>query len=921
MRGEVHMLHDDETSKQKLYPQFDCVVMLTWSDWFTEPRSNRYHYATRFALQLPVLFIQATLHGGKDIRVTPTECHGIDVVEVSGNMDDREAHALRDLLRTRGLKRPLLWIYNSLKYGRFMELLPDAFRVYHATEDYFTPSECWGQGIKSTIGEIRASLRKLLPMIHLLVAVSPSVADAYRGFGGYGGRIIVAQNGCDAAFFSKFADAAKTKRSPGFRQAAIYQGAINRRLDIDLLHRLVHILPEWEFWFCGAIDDTFADWRILEAHPNIRYFGRLSPEEFAELMCQSTVGLIPYIKDDWIRNSLPLKAFEYVACELPVVTVPIDALKPHPDQFTFASSAEEFAYAMEQAAETRLDSNRISACREVASRNSYDRRFDDIAEAITRRVHALASRPRRLNILILYDDRWSHIGTIHEHLEAFRKYSRHHVFLFPSSTYSRNHSVSDGSVPDIDFSVFDVVIHHYGLRLSLSDYFDENSARRLSEFSGLKILFIQDEYDTTETARRWIERLKFDIVYTCVPRDGLEYVYPTYRFPWVEFLPTLTGFVPEHGDFDEYVLPIDQRHIRIGYRGRKLSYHYGLLGQEKYRIGVDVHSLAKQRGIPTDIEVDDSKRIYGNDWYRFIGSVRATLGTESGSNIFDFDGSLQKTVQADLLAYPTVTFEEIYKKILAPHEGHVRMNQVSPKIFEAIRLRTALILFEGQYSGVVLPDVHYIPLKKDYSNIDDVFAKLEDIPFLQSLTQRAFDDVIGGGKYSYRTFVESVDKDIENRIFHQARCELFATPVLARTARGAVQSILPADPLGYALSTGLLREDFQREQLAEIIQRKRQEAGSVGMASVVSLIQTSERPERQLCSVPMLRSLAKRIVLGCWRVLASGVRTRLRFSLIMMRKRWPVPIAEKTAVERIAWIAWRMMPEFVRKFIRSSVPV
>ena len=38
--------------------QFDAVVMLTVSDWHEEPRSNRYHYATRFARIAPVVFVQ-----------------------------------------------------------------------------------------------------------------------------------------------------------------------------------------------------------------------------------------------------------------------------------------------------------------------------------------------------------------------------------------------------------------------------------------------------------------------------------------------------------------------------------------------------------------------------------------------------------------------------------------------------------------------------------------------------------------------------------------------------------------------------------------------------------------------------------------------------------------------------------------------
>ena len=72
----------------------------------------------------------------------------------------------------------------------------------------------------------------------------------------------------------------------------------------------------------------------------------------------------------------------------------------------------------------------------------------------------------------------------------------------------------------------------------------------------------------------------------------------------------------------------------------------------KYRIGVDVKALAQERGLPVDIEVDDTKRIYGTDWYRFLGSARATLGTESGSNVFDFDGNVRSEIERRLAQNP-----------------------------------------------------------------------------------------------------------------------------------------------------------------------------------------------------------------------------------------------------------------------------
>ena len=84
----------------------------------------------------------------------------------------------------------------------------------------------------------------------------------------------------------------------------------------------------------------------------------------------------------------------------------------------------------------------------------------------------------------------------------------------------------------------------------------------------------------------------------------------------------------------------------------------------------------------------------------------------------------------------------------------------SPRIFEAITLKSALILFEGKYSGVIKPFIHFIPLKKDFSNIDNVFDKLKDDNYLQLMVDRAFKDVILSGLYTYSSFINNYDKQI-----------------------------------------------------------------------------------------------------------------------------------------------------------------
>jgi hypothetical protein len=74
-----------------------------------------------------------------------------------------------------------------------------------------------------------------------------------------------------------------------------------------------------------------------------------------------------------------------------------------------------------------------------------------------------------------------------------------------------------------------------------------------------------------------------------------------------------------------------------------------------------------------------------------------------------------------------------------------------------------MILFTGQYSGLIQPNEHYIELKKDFSNIDAVIARLEDLEDLERLADRAFDRLVGSGDFSYRQLVKLVDTAISRK--------------------------------------------------------------------------------------------------------------------------------------------------------------
>jgi hypothetical protein len=149
-------------------------------------------------------------------------------------------------------------------------------------------------------------------------------------------------------------------------------------------------------------------------------------------------------------------------------------------------------------------------------------------------------------------------------------------------------------------------------------------------------------------------------------------------------------------------------------------------------------------------------RVYNEAWINLLRRSRAVLGTESGMNLFDFDGSLERACAEYERAHPGCSFDEVWEQFLKEHEGNVRYAQISPRHFEAAACRCVQILLEGEYSGIFLPDRHYISLKKDFSNFDEVMVRLADDSFCRRLTEQAHAEIILNNAWHYRTFIKKL---------------------------------------------------------------------------------------------------------------------------------------------------------------------
>jgi hypothetical protein len=199
-----------------------------------------------------------------------------------------------------------------------------------------------------------------------------------------------------------------------------------------------------------------------------------------------------------------------------------------------------------------------------------------------------------------------------------------------------------------------------------------------------------------------------------------------------------------------------KRPIDIGYRAWRAQPWLGRHGMLKTTIASAVASAAPAHGLSTDISLDERDTLLGDDWLRFLLASRYTLGVEGGASILDADGSVKARTEAFLAEHPDAPFEAVEAACFPGRDGELDLFALSPRHLEACAARTGQILVRGAYNGVLEPDVHYLALEPDFSNLDMVLEAARDEPRRQRLTTAAYDAIVGSGAWTYDRFIDEL---------------------------------------------------------------------------------------------------------------------------------------------------------------------
>lgn len=363
------------------------------------------------------------------------------------------------------------------------------------------------------------------------------------------------------------------------------------------------------------------------------------------------------------------------------------------------------------------------------------------------------SRIRIPGTVVLFNFIPPYASTVLEHVAAFRRHSSFATVLVNTAL---------GFPSALSRLRFDAILLHYSLFGSVPYALPAAFRDWLEgQQQAYRVVFFQDEYRFWRERAAFVDELAPDRLYTLIePRFWPDTYGRCRHVP--ALVHTLPGYVSEElrSGSRRFLRDGVDRRIDVGYRARSLPFSLGRAGLEKQMIGLEFASRAATSGLRLDIQVDGGSRLYGDAWWAFLGDCRAVLGVEGGASAFDLDGSLLDAERRLRQRNPSATFASFVDEAgeaLDRVDYRMPYLMVTPRHLEAAAFGCVQVLFEGRYSDVLRRGEHYVPLRKDFSNFDEVVATLRDWSTCAAVAGAARRDLVDSGEYDYSRLVSGFD--------------------------------------------------------------------------------------------------------------------------------------------------------------------
>lgn len=362
------------------------IVMVSTADWDAPLWTNKQQIASRLVPDFRVLYVEplASLADGRRgythrywrdpsgvhvLRPPGTVPFGQKIPQVNEINHRLVIPVVKERIEQLGFKEYILWLYPPTA-APYVQQLEPALTCYDCVDEYSAMPGAWMQ-------VTRQMERKMLETVDVVFTTARTLfEDKSR----YNSNTHHVPNVADFEHFSKAQTVKPAADIEAMHGTTVgFVGALNYKLDDQLLERMFNLRPNWNFLFVGP-DRGFGIEHFIH-FPNVHFVGKKSIDELPGYLCAMDACLIPYKVDRYTRGVLPMKLFEYLATGKPVVATRLPELEPFEDQVDLAGDAAGFVDAIERRLESDTAKQRRARI-ELARDNSWDKRIGAMLELL-----------------------------------------------------------------------------------------------------------------------------------------------------------------------------------------------------------------------------------------------------------------------------------------------------------------------------------------------------------------------------------------------------------------------------------------------------------------------------------------------------------------------------------------------------------
>lgn len=285
---------------------------------------------------------------------------------------------LRPVLQQLGFKTPILWMYppqSAPLIGKFGEWLS----IYHCIERFSGEQ----RGLKKKVMTMQEN--GLLSKADLVFTHSLGLKQLYGPL--CRKPIELVASAADVEHFQAEIDVHPMMAGIPQPRLAV-MGTLDTRIDFELLISIANSRRDWHLVLIGQLKRTSAGSSSLLSLANVHFLGPQPYSVLPALLIGADIGLVPYRITEMTRFINPLKAYEYLACGIPVISTQLpelEILSPWVQIIPVKENLPSFYSHFIDGIESALQADNSSIRKErraSASQFSWDFRVERIMEII-----------------------------------------------------------------------------------------------------------------------------------------------------------------------------------------------------------------------------------------------------------------------------------------------------------------------------------------------------------------------------------------------------------------------------------------------------------------------------------------------------------------------------------------------------------